>query len=385
MADREKLISLEGLAAFKTKIEEEISEASTPISKESGNAIVEKTDGLYVADKQGVEISKESGNTLTEKTDGLYVPTTTVPTKVSELQNDAGFMTDYTETDPTVPSHVKSITAENIASWNAKVDQEAGKSLVSDSEIARLAGVTNYDDTAISGRVKALEDAGYIPSTEKGVNNGVATLGSDGKIPSAQLPSYVDDVEEYDAKASFPTTGESGKIYIDKATNITYRWSGSDYVAIGSDLALGETASTAYAGNKGKANAEAISALQTTVNALPTSFAPANAQANVIETIKVNNTALTPTEKAVNISVPTVTDTYSSTSSNAMSGKAVSSAIDEALGSQRLSLVMSTSEPTRKTQGMVWIDGSATTISVYDFLYQASAPTNAKTGCGWVG
>lgn len=78
-------------------------------------------------------------------------------------------------------------------------------------------------------------------------------------MPSTQLPSYVDDVLEYNAKTNFPTSGESGKIYIDKATNITYRWGGSDYVAIGSDLALGETSSTAYAGDKGKANADAIS------------------------------------------------------------------------------------------------------------------------------
>lgn len=147
-------------------------------------------------------------------------------------------------------------------------------------------------------------EVGAIASTEKGSNNGVATLGSDGKIPSSQLPSYVDDVVEYDTKADFPTSGESGKIYIDKATNITYRWGGSEYVAIGSDLALGETSSTAYAGNKGKANADAISALQITVGALPTSYAPVNAQANVIETIKVNGTALTPSSKAVNITVP---------------------------------------------------------------------------------
>lgn len=90
-----------------------------------------------------------------------------------------------------------------------------------------------------------------------------ATLGSDGKIPSSQLPSYVDDVLEYTAKSAFPTTGEAGKIYIAKDTNKTYRWSGSAYVEISASLALGETSSTAYAGNKGKANADAIAALQT--------------------------------------------------------------------------------------------------------------------------
>lgn len=73
----------------------------------------------------------------------------------------------------------------------------------------------------------------------------------DGMVPASQLPSYVDDVLEYTALASFPITGESGKIYIDQTTNKTYRWSGSAYVEISASLALGETASTAYRGDRG--------------------------------------------------------------------------------------------------------------------------------------
>lgn len=84
----------------------------------------------------------------------------------------------------------------------------------------------------------------------------------DGKVPAAQLPSYVDDVVEYASTSAFPVTGESGKIYIATDTNITYRWSGTGYVEISESLALGETASTAYAGNKGKANADAIAAIK---------------------------------------------------------------------------------------------------------------------------
>lgn len=53
-----------------------------------------------------------------------------------------------------------------------------------------------------------------------------------GLIPSSQLPSYVDDVLEYANLASFPTTGETGKIYVDLATNKIYRWSGSVYVEV---------------------------------------------------------------------------------------------------------------------------------------------------------
>lgn len=88
----------------------------------------------------------------------------------------------------------------------------------------------------------------------------------DGKVPAAQLPSYVDDVLEYASTAAFPATGESGKIYIATDTNKTYRWGGSAYVEISESLALGETASTAYAGNKGKANADAIAAIKDGTN-----------------------------------------------------------------------------------------------------------------------
>ena len=70
-----------------------------------------------------------------------------------------------------------------------------------------------------------------------------------GTVPTSVLPSYVDDVLEYTAKANFPATGETGKIYVDKTTNLTWRWGGSDYVEISPSLAIGNTASTAAAGN----------------------------------------------------------------------------------------------------------------------------------------
>lgn len=100
-----------------------------------------------------------------------------------------------------------------------------------------------------------------VKRSEMGVSSGVATLDTTGKVPSSQLPSYVDDVLEYTNKAGFPTTGESGKIYIDKATNITYRWSGTTYVEISPSLALGETSSTAYPGNKGKTTTDNVNAI----------------------------------------------------------------------------------------------------------------------------
>ena len=91
-----------------------------------------------------------------------------------------------------------------------------------------------------------------IVESKYGVANGIATLDGTGKVPSAQLPSYVDDVREYASIATFPTTGEAGVIYVATDTNRTYRWSGSGYVEISASLALGTTSSTAFRGDYGQ-------------------------------------------------------------------------------------------------------------------------------------
>ena len=109
--------------------------------------------------------------------------------------------------------------------------------------------------------------ATYVSVNKLGASDGVAQLDSSGKVPAAQLPSYVDDVVEgylkveegkfYKTKSeeneySEEITGESGKIYLDVDTNKQYRWGGSQFVEISKSLALGETSSTAFAGDKGK-------------------------------------------------------------------------------------------------------------------------------------
>ena len=123
-----------------------------------------------------------------------------------------------------------------------------------------------------------------LNSSLKGVNNGIAELDSTGKVPSSQLPSYVDDVLEFNSQSNFPSTGETGKIYIAKDTNKTYRWSGTNYVEISTSLALGETSSTAYRGDRGKI----------AYDHSQTSHAPSNAEANqnAFSNVKVGSTTV---------------------------------------------------------------------------------------------
>ena len=107
--------------------------------------------------------------------------------------------------------------------------------------------------TAYAGQVCAVKDTGllYIIRTDKSLSQvgtipGVADVPGlstalagkadlvDGKVSASQLPSYVDDVLEFAGLASFPATGETGKIYIAIDTLKTYRWGGSVYGEISS-------------------------------------------------------------------------------------------------------------------------------------------------------
>lgn len=106
---------------------------------------------------------------------------------------------------------------------------------------------------AMSDGVLSVDPSALVTQAEKGAANGVAELDQNGLVLSSQLPSYVDDVLEYPSAQDFPATGESGKIYVAIDTNLTYRWTGSTYAEISPSLALGETSSTAYRGDRGAA------------------------------------------------------------------------------------------------------------------------------------
>ena len=148
------------------------------------------------------------------------------------------------------------LTDTGAQQGNVPVVQADGKLLL--SLIPDLSGVYVPVGTTINGKPLSAavsltaQDVGAIPQSQKGAASGVAELDSSGKVPSSQLPSYVDDVQEFDSLSSFPESGEEGIIYIATDTNLTYRWSGSQYVEISPSLALGETSSTACRGDRGK-------------------------------------------------------------------------------------------------------------------------------------
>lgn len=118
----------------------------------------------------------------------------------------------------------------------------------------------NSDNPVKSGGVYSAL-AGKISTSAKGANGGVAELDANGKVPSSQMPSSVDNILEYPTLNDFPVTGEDHKIYIALDTRLTYRWGGSEYGEISPSIALGTTSSTAYRGDWGAEDRAAIGTL----------------------------------------------------------------------------------------------------------------------------
>ena len=132
---------------------------------------------------------------------------------------------------------------------------------------------TSITTTGTGNAITSITKSGTVITANKGSN--FAELGADGFVLTSQLPSYVDDVLEFATLSNFPTTGESGKIYVATNTNLTYRWTGTTYVEISKSLALGTSSSTAYRGDHGLfAYDHANSEHQTIING--TGFVKAN-------------------------------------------------------------------------------------------------------------
>lgn len=157
----------------------------------------------------------------------------------------------------------------------AKIDKE-----IQDRTTADTALKTELTDSIQEVR----DDLDTFKAT-KGQANGLASLGSDGKVPAAQLPSYVDDVIDVyatydvsptnqisniklysDAAHANPVTGEAGKSYNDITEGhpgYQFRWSGTTWVPITSGgLIIGEISGTAYDGAKGKTTTDNLNALK---------------------------------------------------------------------------------------------------------------------------
>lgn len=208
-----------------------------------GSKAITVEDGtkLSIADAEKLYLKKADADTT-------YLPLHGTADKATKLANQVKIngvlfdgSADITVEDATkLPLHGKADTA-----GAADTAAEATHAAAADTATKLAAAVTingvDFDGSkAIT--INAVDSTARIAESEKGVANGVATLDAAGKVPAAQLPSYVDDVKEYDNKAAFPETGESDKIYVDIDTGSIYRWSGTQYIQINTSVASADTA-----------------------------------------------------------------------------------------------------------------------------------------------
>jgi len=211
--------------------------------------------------------ASNSASTATTKASEAANSATTATTKASEASTSASnAATSATNAASSATAAATSATSAQASSTSASgyastAQTQAGIATTKANEAAASAAAA-ADSAAVasSGGIR-FDVAQSLTSGQKaqarsnigvflGVADGVATLGSDGKVPSAQLPSYVDDVIEAANYVSLPGTGETGKIYVTLDNNKTYRWSGSDYVEIsaspGSTDAVAEGSTNLY-------------------------------------------------------------------------------------------------------------------------------------------
>ena len=209
----------------------------------------------------------------------------------------------------------------------------------------------SYVDSEISTAVS--NSASNLQATsEKGQANGYASLDSNAKVPASQLPSYVDDVAEYANQASFPTTGETGKLYIDQANGDIYRWSGSSYVQINNAVSSADQATQL-------ATARDFS-LSGDVTASAVSF---DGTANVVLSTTVPEASVTQHEAALTIAQSQVTN---------LTTDLASKVDDTQISAYGLTLVDDADAATaRTTLGL----GSAATTAASDY---ATAAQGAK-------
>lgn len=224
-------------------------------------------------------------DTMPENPVATRVPSTKLLGTVSAVANTAKSTADSAMTAAKSAGSVA-----NAAIPKSWIDSSIDGTETSNNSVPGSKAIVDYVKThraaintslnTVTGRLDAIETWKNTIGT-KGAANGVAGLDSTGKVPSSQLPSYVDDViDVVSFVTSNPTSGmtignvyynsatkklftatsatagvtsdpEAGKIYVSIGNNKTYRWSGSIMTEISASLALGTTSSTAFRGDYG--------------------------------------------------------------------------------------------------------------------------------------
>lgn len=202
---------------------------------------VEDATKLSLADAEKLYLKKADADTA-------YLPLHGTADKATKLANQVKIngvlfdgSKDITVEDATkLPLHG---TADKAVAADTAAEATHAAAADTATKLAAAVTINGVDfDGSKAITINAVDATPRIAASEKGAVNGVATLDAAGKVPAAQLPSYVDDVKEFENKAAFPETGEADKIYVDIDTGSIYRWSGTQYIQINASVASADTA-----------------------------------------------------------------------------------------------------------------------------------------------
>ena len=260
IADAAKTYATKGEVAT---IDSKVDANTTSISTHSANT----TAHITADERKNWNAAKTHADSAHARTDATKVEKSTTNGNIKINGTETNVYTHPAGTNPHGTTKAD-VGLGNVGNFKA-VSTVASQGLT-DAEKANARaniGVQVAGNYASATHTHTAAEVGAIATNAKGTANGVASLDGNGKVPSAQLPSYVDDVIEgyfsggkfySDSSHTKEIAAESGKIYTDLSTSKIYRWSGSAYAVISDSIALGETASTAYAGDKGKAVTDAL-------------------------------------------------------------------------------------------------------------------------------
>lgn len=236
-----------------------------PLSAEQGKALKALIDGL----------GSDTGDLETELKELIQTTKTALEASIAtEVQNrkdaDTALVTKLTTA---INKEVQDRTAADTA-LGTRIDNEATARTNADNALK----------TELSEDIQGVQDALDAFIATKAQASGLASLDENGKVPSEQLPSYVDDVIDVyatydksptgdlsnislfaDADHNTPITGEAGKIYQNVTTGepgYQFRWTGTTWsLIVSGGVVIGEITGTAYDGAKGKTTTDNLNAL----------------------------------------------------------------------------------------------------------------------------
>lgn len=287
------------------RIDKEIADRGDAIDTVTGKINTE------VADRKAAITAEETARTQADEALRTDLDAEVIRAKNAENNITA----NYQSADSAINTRISTETSERKqadsdlqAAISAETTRATGKEAELSTAISTETSERQKGDQDNNTRITEVSNQlnGFIAT--KGQPNGFASLDGKGLIPSSQLPAYVDDVIEVATFDELPEVGEAGKIYVTLDTNLTYRWSGTRYIEISQSLALGETSSTAYAGDKGKATTDIVTSIGTTVGLTNITSSDTTVRINSIG-ISRNDLDSNFTHSTVGLDIPAATTT----------------------------------------------------------------------------